>query len=149
MFEIFENLYLWIKALHVVAVISWMAGMFYLPRLFVYHAERALIGSELDLTFQIMEKKLFTLIMGPSMVITWVCGLILISMGAMDFNASWSWIKLVAVILMTLTHFWLGKRCKDFLQGVNVRSGRVYRLINEVPTILMLVIVVMVIVRPF
>lgn len=147
--EILTIAYPWIKALHIVAVISWMAGMFYLPRLFVYHAERATVGSELDQTFQVMEQKLLKLIMNPAMIVTWVCGLILIGMGAMDFGAAWSWIKIGAVIGMTVFHMWLGGRRKEFAQGANTRSGRAYRLANEVPTVLMLVIVVMVIVRPF
>ncbi|MCO4847689.1 MAG: protoporphyrinogen oxidase HemJ [Yoonia sp.] len=149
MSEILGILYPWVKALHVVAVMSWMAGVFYLPRLFVYHAERATVGSELDLTFQVMEQKLLNLIMTPAMGVAWVCGLILIGMGAMDFGAGWTWVKLIAVVLMTVAHIWLGKRRKEFAQGTNTRTGRTYRLVNEVPTVLMLVIVVMVIVRPF
>jgi putative membrane protein len=149
MTEILGIAYPWIKALHVVAVISWMAGLFYLPRLFVYHAERAKIGSELDLTFQVMERKLLKLIMGPAMFVAWICGLILIGMGMFDFSMAWSWIKLGAVVLMTVAHFWMGQRCTDFANGVNTRTGRTFRLVNEVPTVLMLVIVVMVIVRPF
>ncbi len=149
MSEILGILYPWIKALHIVAVISWMAGMFYLPRLFVYHAERAEIGSELDQTFQIMEQKLFKVIMNPAMIVAWICGLILIGMGAMDFGSAWSWIKIVSVIGMSAAHGWLGARRKEFANGTNTRTGRTYRLANEVPTVLMLIIVVMVVVRPF
>jgi putative membrane protein len=149
MTEILSGLYPWIKALHVVAVISWMAGMFYLPRLFVYHAERAKVGSELDQTFQIMEEKLLRVIMFPAMIVTWVCGLILIGFGAFDFGSAWAWIKLLAVILMTVSHMWLSVRRKDFADGANTRTGRTFRIANEVPTVLMLVIVIMVIVRPF
>ena len=149
MAEILGILYPWIKALHIMAVISWMAGMFYLPRLFVYHAERAEVGSELDQTFQVMEQKLLKLIMNPAMIVAWICGLILIGMGAMDLGSAWSWIKIAAVIGMTVAHRWLGGRRKEFANGANTRSGRTYRLVNEVPTILMLVIVVMVVVRPF
>jgi putative membrane protein len=87
--------------------------------------------------------------MTPAMIVSWICGLILIGMGAMDFGAGWTWIKLIAVVLMTVAHMWLGKRRKEFVQGTNTRTGRTYRLANEVPTVLMLVIVVMVIVRPF
>ena len=141
--------YAWIKALHVMAVIAWMAGMFYLPRLFVYHAERATAGSELDQTFQVMESKLLRLIMNPSMIATWVFGLLLIGMGAFDWGAVWSWAKLAAVIGMTGMHGWLAARRRDFAEGRNTRPGRSYRLANEVPTVLMLVIVVAVIVRPF
>ncbi len=149
MTEILTIAYPWIKVLHVAAVISWMAGMFYLPRLFVYHAERATVGSELDQTFQIMEMKLLKVIMNPAMIVAWVCGLILIGLGAFDFGSAWAWIKIIGVILMTGAHGWLGARRKDFANGVNTRTGRDYRIANEVPTVLMLVILIMVIVRPF
>ena len=141
--------YDWIKALHIVAVISWMAGMFYLPRLFVYHAERATVGSELDQTFQVMEMKLLRVIMNPAMIVSWVAGLLLIAMGGLDFGAVWGWAKLLSVVAMTAAHMWLAARRKEFAAGTNTRSGRTYRLMNEVPTVLMLVIVVAVIVRPF
>ncbi|MEJ6396600.1 protoporphyrinogen oxidase HemJ [Yoonia sp. 208BN28-4] len=147
--DILIGTYPWIKALHIAAVISWMAGMFYLPRLFVYHAERATPGSELDKTFQVMEYKLLRVIMNPAMIVTWICGLILIGMGMMDFGSIWSWTKLLAVVLMTVSHMWLAKRRKEFANGTNTRDGRAYRIANEVPTVLMLIIVVMVIVRPF
>lgn len=141
--------YLWIKALHVLAVISWMAGLLYLPRLFVYHVERAAPGSQGDATFQVMERKLLRLIMTPAMVVAWVCGLILIGMGGFDWGAGWAWVKLGAVIAMTAMHFWLAGEVNRLAMGAVRRSGRTYRLANEVPTVLMLVIVVMVIVRPF
>jgi putative membrane protein len=147
--SILMPLYPWLLAGHVVSLISWMAGMFYLPRLFVYHAEQAPAGSELDKTFQVMERKLLKLIMNPAMIATWVFGLILISMGLFDWSAAWSWVKLAAVLGMTGMHGWLGARRKDFVNGTNTRTGRTYRMANEVPTVLMLVIVVMVIVRPF
>ena len=141
--------YDWIKAVHIMAVIAWMAGLFYLPRLFVYHVERATVGSELDTTFQIMEEKLLRVIMNPAMIVAWIAGLVLISLGAFDWGAAWSWIKIVCVILMTGTHGWMGTRRKEFAAGTNSRSGRTYRLFNEVPTVLMLFIVVAVVVRPF
>ena len=141
--------YDWIKAVHIMAVIAWMAGLFYLPRLFVYHVERATVGSELDTTFQIMEEKLLRVIMNPAMIVAWIAGLVLISLGAFDWGAAWSWIKIVCVILMTGTHGWMGARRKEFAAGTNSRSGRTYRLFNEVPTVLMLFIVVAVVVRPF
>ena len=147
--DFLDSAYLWIKVGHIVSVISWMAGMFYLPRLFVYHAERGAVGSELDQTFQVMEAKLLKVIMGPAMMASWFFGLILIGMGAFDFGAGWSWVKLVAVILMTVTHVWLSRCCKDFAQGRNIRNGRYFRLVNEVPTVLMFIIVIMVVVRPF
>lgn len=147
--DFFTTIYPWIKVLHVAAVISWMAGMFYLPRLFVYHAERAEIGSELDTTFQLMELKLLKVIINPAMIVAWICGLIMIWQGAFDFEQAWSWIKIIAVLLMSAFHGWLAARRKEFAAGTNTRSGRTYRIANEVPTVLMLVILVMVIVRPF
>ena len=141
--------YAWVKALHIMAVIAWMAGMFYLPRLFVYHAERASPGSELDATFQVMEEKLLRVIMNPAMVVAWLCGVLLIGMGALDFGSVWGWAKIAGVVGMTGMHGWLAARRKEFAAGTNTRTGRQYRLMNEVPTVLMLVIVVAVVVRPF
>lgn len=149
MTDLLVSAYPWIKMLHIVSVISWMAGMFYLPRLFVYHAERAKPGSELDETFQIMEAKLLRLIMTPAMIASWVFGLILIGLGAFDWGAAWSWIKLASIIAMTGMHGWLSVRRKEFAAGTNTRTGRTYRLANEVPTVLMLIIVITVVVRPF
>lgn len=149
MTDLLVSAYPWIKTLHIVSVISWMAGMFYLPRLFVYHAERTTPGSELDQTFQVMESKLLRLIMTPAMISSWIFGLILIGLGAFDWGAAWSWIKLASIIAMTGMHGWLGARRKEFAAGTNTRTGRAYRLANEVPTVLMLIIVVAVVVRPF
>lgn len=149
MIDLLFSLYPWFKALHVMAVLAWMAGLFYLPRLYVYHAERAVVGSELDQTFQVMEEKLLRLIMNPSMIVAWGAGLILLSMGAFDWGAAWSWIKIAAVLAMTGAHGWMAKRRKEFAAGQNTRSGRTYRLFNEVPTVLMVIIVIAVIVQPF
>ncbi len=148
MSDFLNIVYPWIKALHIMAVISWMAGMFYLPRLFVYHAERAEVGSQLDETFQIMELRLLRVIINPAMIVTWVCGLIMIGLGAFDWGSVWSWVKLGAVIAMSWFHGWLSARRKEFANGTNMRTGRTYRLMNEVPTALMVIIVVMVVVRP-
>jgi putative membrane protein len=149
MTEFLNSVYPWIKAIHIIAVISWMAGMFYLPRLFVYHAEKAEVGSELDRTFQIMEEKLLRVIMNPAMIVTWIAGLIMIGLGAFDWGSAWSWIKIIAVLVMSGCHGWLAARRKEFAAGKNTRSGRTYRIVNEVPTVLMLLIVVAVVVRPF
>lgn len=143
------TVYPWIKALHIMAVIAWMAGLFYLPRLFVYHAERAEVGSELDQTFQIMEEKLLRVIMNPAMLVAWAAGIVMIGMGAFDWGAAWSWIKLGSVVAMTWAHMWMAARRKEFANGSNTRTGRNYRIFNEVPTVLMFLIVVAVIVRPF
>ncbi len=149
MIEFLHLIYPWIKAVHIMAVIAWMAGLFYLPRLFVYHAERASVGSDLDQTFQIMEAKLLRVIMNPAMIVAWIAGLIMIGLGAFDWGSVWSWVKLLAVILMSGSHGWMAARRKEFAAGKNTRSGRTYRLANEVPTVLMFVIVIAVVVRPF
>ena len=142
-------IYPWIKALHIMAVIAWMAGLFYLPRLFVYHAERATVGSELDQTFQVMEEKLLRVIMNPAMIVAWAAGLVMIGLGAFDWGAVWSWVKIAAVGAMTWSHMWMAARRKEFAVGRNTRTGRQYRIFNEVPTVLMFLIVIAVVVRPF
>ncbi len=149
MFDMLIPWQLWLKAGHVVSVIAWMAGLFYLPRLFVYHAEKALPGSELDLVFRVMELRLLRVIMQPAMIASWIFGLLLIALGSFDWSALWSWVKLACVLAMTAMHLWLAGRQRDFAEGRNRLNGRTYRIANEVPTILMLVIVAMVIVRPF
>ena len=127
-----------------------MAGMFYLPRLFVYHAEKASDNKELDMVYQEMEAKLLRLIMNPAMIATWVFGLSLAATpGLIDFTDIWPWVKFAAIIAMTSFHHSLALWRKDFVAGQNARSGKFYRLMNEVPTVLMFVIVIMVIVRPF
>jgi len=142
------DLYLWVKALHVMSVLAWMAGLFYLPRLFVYHAEQVEVGSETDALFITMERKLLRLIMNPAMISTWVFGLLLVFISPfMDWSMVWPWTKALCVVLMTLFHAWLALRRKDFAAGRNVLNGRRYRVMNEVPTLLMIVIVVSVIVK--
>lgn len=142
--------YPWTKSLHVMSVIAWMAGLFYLPRLFVHHTERVSVGSETDSLFQMMELKLFRVIMNPAMISTWVFGLALVfTPGVVDWSEFWPWLKAGAVFGMTWFHHWLGRRRKEFALGSNETSGRTYRLMNEVPTVFMIVIVVMVIARPF
>lgn len=149
--DILIVLYPWVKALHIMAVISWMAGLFYLPRLFVHHVEQAKVGSEMSETFKMMERKLYQIIMTPAMIVAWLCGLlILVTPGIVDlWSFNWIHAKLLAVVLMTGFHDWLGKRLKEFEADENTRIGRTYRLMNEVPTVLMIVIVVLVIIRPF
>lgn len=148
MSDLLANLYPWTKAMHVVSVIAWMAGLFYLPRLFVYHAERIEPGSDGDRLFQEMERKLLRLIMNPAMIATWVFGLMLVfTPGIVDWSQIWPWTKAVGVLGMTWFHHWLGYRRKDFAAGANTRSGRTYRIMNEVPTLFLLVIVFSVIVK--
>lgn len=146
--EFLADIYPWTKSLHVVSVIAWMAGIFYLPRLFVYHAEVVGSGNETDDLFQTMERRLLKAIMNPAMISTWVFGLLLVlTPGIVDWSMIWSWTKAISVILMTWFHMWLGARRKDFAAGSNTLSGRRYRIMNEAPTILMLVIVFSVIVK--
>ena len=141
--------YPWTKSLHVISVIAWMAGLFYLPRLYVHHTERVSVGSETDGLFQMMEMKLLRLIMNPAMIATWLFGLALVlTPGVVDWGAVWPYAKGASVLAMTWFHHWLSRRRKDFVAGANMRSGREYRLMNEVPTVLMIVIVVSVIARP-
>ncbi len=148
--DIFLSIYPWTKALHIMAVISWMAGLFYLPRLYVYPAEKGKPGSELSETLKVMELKLLRVIMNPALIATWAFGLILLATpGIVDWSEFWIWMKLIMVTGMTWFHHALGLWRKDFLADANTRSGRTYRMWNEVPTLLMFGIVILVVVRPF
>lgn len=145
MTDLLAALYPWTKAFHIMSVIAWMAGLFYLPRLYVYHVEQ---GKERDELFQTMEHKLFRVIMNPAMIATWVFGLCLVfTPGIVDWAAAWPWVKAAGVLGMTWFHYWLGQRRKDFVAGTNHFSGRQYRMMNEVPTILMVAIVLAVVVK--
>lgn len=148
MLAFFSEYYLWIKALHVMSVIAWMAGLFYMPRLFVYHVEQVEAGSATDAMFRTMERRLFKGIINPAGVATWIFGLCLVfTAGVVDWSEIWPWTKAASVLVMTWFHHWLGWRRKDFLNGSNLLSGRHYRMMNELPTVLMVVIVASVIVR--
>jgi putative membrane protein len=150
MIEILSEFYPWTKTLHVISVISWMAGLFYLPRLFVYHSEEAVAGSEQDALFQVMERRLLRAIMNPAMIATWVFGLMLVfTPGIVDWGSVWPWTKAGGILVLTWFHHWLGRRRKEFVAGQNIRSGRTYRLMNEVPTVMLIVIVASAIARPF
>ena len=140
-------MYEWIKALHVIAVIAWMAGMLYLPRLFVYHSV-AEAGSKQSETFKLMEHRLLKAIINPAMAVTWLAGLYLAWAGHW-FSAGWLHGKLLLVIAMSGMHGFLGRCVKDFAADRNTRSQRFYRAINEVPTVLMIGIVILVVVKPF
>lgn len=139
--------YDWAKAIHVIAVISWMAGMLYLPRLFVYHSD-AEPGSDKAETFVVMERRLLKIIMLPAMLISWALGLWL-AWASGAFTQGWFLAKLVAVIVMTGAHGHLSKAAKAFAAGSNEKSARHWRLMNEVPTIAMIAAVILVIVKPF
>lgn len=147
MTDILISLYPWTKALHIMAVISWMAGLFYLPRLFVYHAEKG-DQSEVGETFGVMEQRLLRAIMNPAMIATWIFGLCLVfTPGLVDWSSVWPWTKGAAVLVMTWFHHWLARRRKDFAKGQNRLTGRHYRMMNEVPTVLMIIIVLSVVIR--
>ncbi|KZY37911.1 hypothetical protein A3731_00155 [Roseovarius sp. HI0049] len=145
MTDLLSLAYPWTKAFHIIAVISWMAGIFYLPRLFVHHVEQK-DGD--DPVFEMMEQKLLRLIMNPAMIATWVFGLCLVfTPGIVDWGSVWPWVKAAGVLGMTWFHHWLGRRRKDLAAGRNTVTGRQYRLMNEVPTLLVVVIVIAVVVR--
>ncbi len=141
------NLYLLFKSFHLVAVISWMAGLLYLPRIFVYHSE-AKHESQKDV-FKIMERKLYNYIMMPAMLLSWLFGVLLIhSLGFAVFAELWIQIKIISVIILTYYHFLLGKYLNDFAINGNKKSSKFYRIINEVPTIILIVVVFAVVFKP-
>ncbi len=141
-------MYLWLKALHVLAIISWMAGLLYLPRLMVYHCQ-APIGSPQSETFKVMERRLLKAIMTPAMIVAWILGLWL-AFGYVGFRGQgWLHAKLLLVIAMSAMHGWMAVWVKEFAADRNTRSERFYRIANEGPTLLMIGIVILVIVKPF
>lgn len=148
--DLLSALYPWTKALHIVAIVAWMAGLLYLPRLFVYHAD-APAGSAVSETFKVMERRLHRAIMSPAMVVTWLAGLMLAATpGLVAWGSDgWIWVKLAGVGYLTWFHHWLGRRRRDFAKDRNGLGSRTYRMMNETPTIALVVIVVMVVVRPF
>ena len=141
------NLYLLFKSLHLIAVISWMAGLLYLPRIFVYHSE-ALHDSQKDI-FKIMERKLYNYIMMPAMILSWLFGVLLIhSLGITIITELWMKIKFFSVAILTIYHFLLGKYLNDFAVNDNKKSSKFFRIINEVPTIILIVVVFVVVFKP-
>ena len=140
--------YLYLKSLHIIAVIAWMAGLLYLPRLFVYHADVG-VGSPMDQTFRIMERRLNKAIMVPAAAATWLFGLWMIIQVPALLSAGWLQAKLLLVVLMTATHGLLFWHVRQFQVGENQHSTRYFRIVNEIPTVLMIAIVVLVVVRPF
>ena len=140
-------LYLWVKAVHVIAVISWMAGMLYLPRLFVYHCE-AEPGSKESETFKVMERRLLKAIINPAMVVTWLAGLYLAWAGHW-YSSPWFHAKFVLVLILSGVHGVFSRWVKDFAADANTRPARFYRIANEVPTVLMIAIVFLAVLKPF
>ena len=142
------NSYLLFKSLHLIAIISWMAGLLYLPRIFVYHAENINDQNSTNI-FKTMEKKLYFYIMMPAMILSWIFGLLLIhNLGFSVFNELWMQIKIILVIFLTSYHFYLGRCLIDFKNDQNTKTSRFYRIINEVPTILLILIVFIVVFKP-
>ena len=141
------NFYLFFKALHLIAIISWMVGLLYLPRIFVYHAEAK--NEEVKNTFKVMERRLFVYIMNPAMILSWLFGLILIhSIGIQSFREFWLIAKIVLVILLTFYHFFLFNCLNNFSLNRNEHSSKFFRVINEVPTVLLIVIIFLVVFKP-
>jgi len=141
--------YNWFKALHIIAVMSWMAGMLYLPRLFVYHVG-AKTGSEMSETFKIMERRLLKFIMNPAMILSWLFGGLMLASNAEGLMAQpWMHMKLTAIILMTIIHMLYARWYKVFLRDENQKTAKFYKIWNEAPTILMILIVIMAVAEPF
>ena len=145
------NTYLFFKSIHLIAVISWMAGLLYLPRIFVYHSEAILSNKSEDLvsTFKIMERKLFIYIMNPAMIVSWIFGALLIHTTGIDnFGSIWLQSKLALVIALTIYHFFLFQCLRKFADNNNSYSSKFYRIINEIPTVLLIGIVLVVVFKP-
>ena len=145
------NTYLLFKSIHLIAVISWMAGLLYLPRIFVYHSEAIDNNKSEDLmsTFKVMERRLFVYIMNPAMIVSWIFGMLLIHTIGMDnFSFLWLQLKLLFVIILTIYHFFLFERLRKFAENNNTFSPKFYRIINEIPTVLLVGIILVVVFKP-
>ncbi len=142
------NTYLLFKSLHLIAVISWMAGLLYLPRIFVYHADTLNNKDKYD-TFLVMERRLFLYIMNPSMILSWIFGLLLLhSIGLSSLKETWLIVKIILVLALTIYHFFLFSCYKIFSENINTHSSKFFRIINEVPTILLIFIIFVVVFKP-
>jgi len=147
--DVLAPLYLWTKSLHVIAVFAWMAGLFYLPRLFIYHMQVP-VGDARSELFKVMERRLLKAIMNPAMIAAWIFAILLVlTPGVVDWRGGWWYLKLASVLGMTWFHMDLAKALKLFAADGRPRTERAWRMLNEVPTVLLIVIVVMVIVKPF
>lgn len=140
--------YLLIKALHVISIIAWMAGLLYLPRLFVYHTQVA-VGSETSEKFKVMERRLLRAIMNPAMIASWLFGLLILLTGAVDLSGGWLHAKILLVVILTVVHMAMASWRRAFNEDRNLRSERFYRIANEAPTVLMVGVVLLVIIQPF
>ena len=148
MSELLMQYYLWLKALHIIAIISWMAGMLYLPRLFVYHAG-ASKGSELAETLKTMERRLLRFIMNPAMIASWLFGILMIVANPGLFENGWMHVKITMVVLMSVVHMMYSKWRKRFERDENTREAKFYKIWNEIPTVFMIIIVIMAVAEPF
>ena len=149
MIEALAPLYLWTKSVHLMAVMAWMAGLFYLPRLYVYHSDIPTGGPE-SARFMTMERLLLRAIMNPAMIATWLLGIVLVlTPGVVSWTSGWWYVKLLSVLLMTGFHMHLARARRQFAEDKRLRNQRYWRIMNEVPTLLMIIIVIMVIVKPF
>lgn len=148
MSEFLMQYYLWLKTLHIIAIISWMAGMLYLPRLFVYHADAAK-GSDLSETFKTMEYRLLRFIMNPAMIASWLFGILMITANPALFENGWMHVKITMVVLMSVVHMMYSKWRKAFERDENTRDAKFFKIWNEVPTVLMIIIVIMAVAEPF
>lgn len=148
MSDLLMQYYLWLKALHIIAIISWMAGMLYLPRLFVYHAGAAK-GSELAETLKTMERRLLRFIMNPAMIASWLFGILMIVANPGLFENGWMHVKITMVVLMSVVHMMYSKWRKTFERDENTREAKFFKIWNEVPTVLMIIIVIMAVAEPF
>ena len=145
------NTYLLFKSIHLIAVISWMVGLLYLPRIFVYHSEAVENNKSEDLmfTFKIMERRLFIYIMNPAMIVSWIFGILLIhTIGLDNFGSIWFQLKLVFIIILTIYHFFLFQCLRKFVENTNTYSPKFYRIINEIPTVLLIGIILIVVFKP-
>lgn len=149
MHDLLAQMYLWIKSLHIISMVAWMAGMFYLPRLYVYHSD-AEIGSDMSETFKVMERRLLRGIINPAMIMTFLFGgLLLMTPGIVDWSDIWIWLKLALVFLMAGYHGYLSRWRKEFAADENQHDAKFYRMVNEIPTVLAIGIVILVVVKPF
>jgi protoporphyrinogen IX oxidase len=150
MTDFINDYYLWIKSFHLIAVFAWMAGLFYLPRLFVYHADPQ-ITAESGIMLQTMERRLLRAIMNPAMIISWIFGIMLVIYQAQigGFTQGWLHLKLTSVMALTVFHMMLAYHRKQFEQGINQKNHVYFRVINEIPTVFLIIIVISAIVKPF
>jgi putative membrane protein len=146
--ELLLQNYLWVKSIHIIAVMAWMAGLLYLPRLFVYHSQTEK-GSDVSETLKIMERKLLRLIMNPAMIVSWIFGLLMLWANPALLSNGWMHVKLTAIILLTVVHMVFAKWRKNFEAEENTRAHKFFRIWNEAPTLLMVVIVIMAVAEPF